>query len=316
MPPRLFAGRTIHTISIHKMSVRTYADHASHRWVGGLLPLPPARQLLEETISLLVVDVTIAACPAATPGWVGDPGQGRGESFGGELDKRHGPLLAEWSEPFWLKWWLMPQSPAPTERLDASSLKLFQCQWLWYPALLLQAYRRRYACNPRGAHSGGREFPHRPGQKFPHCDNVNLAESAFRLSCTSNFERAFYGSTLVGLLLQRAALIIRDGLNLVGLRTPYGTGGLAFDSGGLAFGATLRQPIVITSPRPQTAVTTGGIASGAPSSTRGSTLVGGRLRRAALCTSAILNLTIIGLASVRSPTGATASGAVSPTSLS
>jgi hypothetical protein len=73
VPP--FAGRTIHTVSIHKMSVRTYAHHASHRWVGGLLPLPPARQLLEETISSLVVDVTIAACPAATLGWGGDPGR-------------------------------------------------------------------------------------------------------------------------------------------------------------------------------------------------------------------------------------------------
>jgi len=84
VPP--FAGRTIHTISIHKMSVRTYAHHASHRWVGGLLPLPPARQLLEETISLLVVDVTVAACPAATPGWVGDPGKGSGEKFRGDSD--------------------------------------------------------------------------------------------------------------------------------------------------------------------------------------------------------------------------------------
>ena len=57
-PP--FAGLTIHTVSNHKMSVRTYAHHASRRCVGGLLPLPPARHLLEETRSLLVVDVTIA----------------------------------------------------------------------------------------------------------------------------------------------------------------------------------------------------------------------------------------------------------------
>ena len=66
---------------------------------------------------------------------------------------------------------------------------------------------------------------------------------------------------------KRSSITTHSYLNVI-------TGGLAFDSGGLAFGATLRQPLVITTPRPQTTVTTGGIASGAPSSIRGSTLVG------------------------------------------
>ena len=84
VPP--FAGRTIHTVSIHKMSVRTYAHHASHRWVGGLLPLPPARQLLEETISLLVVDVTIAVARRLPLGG-GETLEGSWVRSSGELTK-------------------------------------------------------------------------------------------------------------------------------------------------------------------------------------------------------------------------------------
>ena len=107
-------------------------------------------------------------------------------------------------------------------------------------------------------------------------------------------------STLVGL-----CSVLLSGRNLLTVKLQHESRGQKFTHGALATrkpraeihsrrtcstkaedrNSLLRQPIVITSPRPQTMVTTGGIASCAPSSIRGSTLVGGRLRRDACRTS-------------------------------